>query len=144
MVMFSRRSGTSFWHLRISTLMSFAGNRRNWACPVRSLRFSSPRTIRPLACRALSEDLIGDVDRLGQINPGAEPYRAELETAGVTVIDLTALESGDPLNHGKFAESPEVVRLLGERLMAGQTISGTQPAFATDWKPWRRGEPRKP
>ena len=66
----------------------------------------------------------GDVDRLGQINPAAEPYRAELEKAGVTVLDLTALKSGDPLNHGKFAESPEVVRLLGERLMAGQTISG--------------------
>jgi len=68
----------------------------------------------------------GDVDRLGQINPGAEPYRAELETAGVTVLDLTALKSGDPLNHGKFAESPEVARLLGERLMAGQTISGSK------------------
>ncbi len=66
----------------------------------------------------------GDVDRLGQINPAVEPYRAELERAGVTVLDLTALKSGDPLNHGKFAESPEVVRLLGERLVAGQTISG--------------------
>nr|WP_262266138.1 MULTISPECIES: alpha/beta hydrolase [unclassified Microvirga] len=65
----------------------------------------------------------GDVDRLGQINPAAEPYRSELEKAGVTVLDLTALKSGDPLNHSKFAESPEVVRLLGERLVAGQTIS---------------------
>ncbi|ANY77231.1 hypothetical protein BB934_02540 [Microvirga ossetica] len=44
----------------------------------------------------------------------------------MTVLDLTALKSGDPLNHGKFAECPEVVRLLGERLMAGQTISGNK------------------
>ena len=40
----------------------------------------------------------------------------------MTVLDLTALKSGDPLNHGKFAERPEVVRLLGERLVAGQAV----------------------
>ncbi len=71
----------------------------------------------------LSRYIGGDVDRLGQINPAAEPYRSELEKAGVTVLDLTALKSGDPLNHGKFAERPEVVRLLGERLVSGQTIT---------------------
>lgn len=65
----------------------------------------------------------GAVDRLGQINPAAEPYRSELEKAGVTVLDLTALKGGDPLNHGKFAERPEVVRLLGERLVAGQVVA---------------------
>lgn len=65
----------------------------------------------------------GAVDRLGQINPAAEPYKSDLEKAGVTVLDLTALKGGDPLNHGKFAERPEVVRLLGERLVAGQTIA---------------------
>lgn len=68
----------------------------------------------------------GDVDRLGQINPAAEPYRSELEKAGVTVLDLTALKGGDPLNHGKFAERPEVVRLLGERLVAGQVIADSK------------------
>lgn len=65
----------------------------------------------------------GAVDRLGQIDPAAEPYKSELEKAGVTVLDLTALKGGDPLNHGKFAERPEVVRLLGERLVAGQAIA---------------------
>lgn len=77
----------------------------------------------------------GDVDRLGQINPAAEPYRSELEKAGVTVLDLTALKGGDPLNHGKFAERPEVVRLLGERLAAGQAVAdgknGTGNQFGT-------------
>ena len=72
---------------------------------------------------SVSRHIGGDVDRLGQINPATEPYRSELEKAGVTVLDLTALKSGDPLNHGKFAESPEVVRVLGERLVAGQTIT---------------------
>ena len=72
----------------------------------------------------------GDVDRLGQINPAAEPYRSELEKAGVTVLDLTALKGGDPLNHGKFAERPEVVRLLGQRLVAGQVIADSKNGIA--------------
>lgn len=36
---------------------------------------------------------------------------------------MTKLQSGDRLNHGKFAESPEVVRLIGDRLIAGQTVT---------------------
>ncbi|MDX3926567.1 MAG: alpha/beta hydrolase [Shinella sp.] len=71
----------------------------------------------------LSRRISGNVDRLGQINPAAEPYRSLLEKQGITVLDLTALKSGDRLNHGKFAESPEVVRLIGNRLIAGQTVT---------------------
>ncbi len=36
------------------------------------------------------------------------------------MLDLTKLKGGDRLNHGKFAESPEVVKLIGNRLIAGQ------------------------
>ena len=71
----------------------------------------------------LSRRLAGGVDRLGAIDPSQEPHRSRLERTGVTVLDLTALETGDRLNHGKFAESPEVVRLLGRRLIAGQKVS---------------------
>jgi esterase/lipase superfamily enzyme len=71
----------------------------------------------------LSRRISGNVDRLGQIDPSVEPYRTELEKQGITVIDLTKLKTGDALNHGKFAESPEVVKLIGERLVAGQTIT---------------------
>ena len=49
-----------------------------------------------------------------------------LEKKGITVLDLTALQSGDRLNHGKFAESPEVVRLIGNRLIDGQTVTDSQ------------------
>ncbi len=52
-----------------------------------------------------------------------EPYRSQLEMAGISVLDLTKLKSGDALNHGKFAESPDVVRLIGERLIAGQAVT---------------------
>jgi esterase/lipase superfamily enzyme len=63
------------------------------------------------------------------VDPTAEPYRSQFEAAGISVIDLTALESGDPLNHGKFAQSPQVVQLIGTRLLAGQEIATTNVAL---------------
>ena len=74
----------------------------------------------------LSRRISGNVDRLGQINPAEEPYRSMLEKQGITVLDLTALKSGDRLNHGKFAESPEVVRLIGNRLIDGQSVTDSE------------------
>jgi esterase/lipase superfamily enzyme len=72
---------------------------------------------------ALSRYISGDVQRLGQINPAEEPYKSKLENAGITVVDLTKVKSADSLNHGKFAESPEVVQLIGQRLVNGQTLT---------------------
>ncbi len=74
----------------------------------------------------LSRRISGNVDRLGQVNPAQEPYRTQFENAGITVIDLTKLQSGDKLNHGKFAESPEVVQLIGQRLVSGQPITDSK------------------
>lgn len=71
----------------------------------------------------VSRRISGNVDRLGQIDPAAEPYRTALEKFGISVIDLTKMKSGDSLNHGKFAESPDVVKLIGTRLAAGQTVT---------------------
>ncbi|MGH6813078.1 MAG: alpha/beta hydrolase, partial [Methylocella sp.] len=73
----------------------------------------------------VSSRLAGNVERLGQIDPTAEPYRSALTNSGIAVIDLTGLQSADPLNHAKFANNPEVVQLIGERLIAGQSISGS-------------------
>ncbi len=72
---------------------------------------------------AVSRRISGNIDRLGQIDPSSEPYRSNLEKAGITVIDLTQLKAGDGLNHGKFAASPEVVQLIGRRLVTGQTLT---------------------
>ncbi len=44
---------------------------------------------------------------------------------GVTILDLTALKGGDRINHSIYAKSPEVVRLIGERLIEGQVITDT-------------------
>lgn len=72
---------------------------------------------------SLSRRISGNIDRLGQVDPTIEPYRSEFEKAGITVLDLTKLQTGDRLNHGKFAESPDVVKLIGNRLIAGQTVT---------------------
>jgi esterase/lipase superfamily enzyme len=65
----------------------------------------------------------GDVARLGQINPLAEPYHTALANAGIDVIDLTGLRGADGLNHSKFAENPEIVQRIGQRLIAGETFA---------------------
>ncbi|MDE2578224.1 MAG: alpha/beta hydrolase [Hyphomicrobiales bacterium] len=72
---------------------------------------------------AFSARLWGDVARAGAIDPKVEPYKSELAKLRVTTIDLSDVKSGDPLNHSKFAESPEIVRLIGARLAAGQTLT---------------------
>lgn len=72
---------------------------------------------------AASSLITGRVARLGGINPSEEPYRSKLEQAGITAIDLTKVKSGDSMNHGKFAESPDIVRLIGQRLITGQPLT---------------------
>ena len=75
---------------------------------------------------AVSRRVWGSAARLGAINPDQEPYRTQLEQADINVLDLTKLRAGDALNHGKFAESPEVVQLIGRRLAEGQSVSGSR------------------
>jgi esterase/lipase superfamily enzyme len=74
----------------------------------------------------LSAVLSRGATRLGSVNLEDENYRRELgDLDGVTVLDLTALKSGDRINHSVYAKSPEVVRLIGERLIEGQVITDT-------------------
>jgi esterase/lipase superfamily enzyme len=78
---------------------------------------------------AISRRIWGSSSRLGQVNPNVEPYRTELERAHVTVVDLTGVQSGDALNHGTFAQSPEVVQLIGRQLASGQTLTDGKASF---------------
>jgi esterase/lipase superfamily enzyme len=75
---------------------------------------------------AVSRRVWGDVARLGSIDPETEPYKQELADNKITVIDLTKVKAGDRLNHGKFAESPEIVRLIGARISDGQTLTDSR------------------
>lgn len=70
----------------------------------------------------VSRLIAGDAPRLGAINPTKEPYHSMLEEAHVHVVDLTSVKSDDGLNHDKFTES-EVVKAIGARLAAGQTLT---------------------
>ncbi|MGB6325107.1 MAG: alpha/beta hydrolase [Methylocella sp.] len=81
------------------------------------------------AALRISRHLAGNVDRLGQIDPMAEPYHSALEKSGIDVIDLTDLRGSNALNHSKFADNPQVVQRIGERLIDGQTISGSDVSF---------------
>ena len=44
----------------------------------------------------------GDVDRLGAIDPDAEPWKSTLEKENVHVFDLTDVSTPDRLRHGKL------------------------------------------
>lgn len=77
----------------------------------------------------LSRLIAGQVTRIGAVDVTNPAYVARIEaTSGVTVLDLTALKGGDPLNHSKFATSPAMVRLLGDRLVAGQVVDDASPS----------------
>ncbi|MBA4788564.1 MAG: alpha/beta hydrolase [Rhizobiales bacterium] len=71
----------------------------------------------------VSQKVWGSRARLGQVDPAVEPYRTQFEAENISVIDLTKINTGDQLNHGKFAESPEVVQMIGSRIAAGQTLT---------------------
>lgn len=61
--------------------------------------------------------------RLGAINPNIEPFKSELARDRIFAVDLTGVKSDDPLNHGTFAQSPDIVRMIGTRLAGGQALS---------------------
>jgi len=83
----------------------------------------------------LSSFVAGGVARVGAVDLTQQEYVAQLEAVpGIVVLDLSALRTNDPLNHSKFATSPQVVRLLGDRLVSGQEIDGSEvsPAGAAE------------
>ena len=81
---------------------------------------------------ALSSLIAGGVTRVGAVDLSRPENVAELESApGIVVLDLSALQTSDRLNHSKFATSPDVVRLLGDRLIAGQQIGASDIGVAS-------------
>lgn len=84
----------------------------------------------------LSQFISRGATRLGAIDLSRDEYQRELgPLEGVTVLDLTAIRSGDRINHDLFAASPEAVKLIGTRLVQGQVITDSDvsgPASAAD------------
>jgi esterase/lipase superfamily enzyme len=46
-----------------------------------------------------------------------------LEQEQISVVNMTRLPSHDFFNHGKFAEDPRVVELIGQSLASGQVLT---------------------
>ncbi len=67
-----------------------------------------------------SSIIAGNRPRVGDY--GDDKDLAEL---GVTVIDISSISSGDPLNHAKFADNPLMVQLLGQRLNEDDMLAGS-------------------
>jgi esterase/lipase superfamily enzyme len=61
--------------------------------------------------------------RLGAVDPDVEPYKSIFAREQVSVINMTRLPSHDAFNHGKFAEDPKVIELIGRSLAAGQVLT---------------------
>ncbi|KUJ79248.1 hypothetical protein AVO44_08400 [Ruegeria profundi] len=47
---------------------------------------------------------------------------AQLDALGVTVIDLTTVKDTNSTNHTKFADSPEVVQIIGGEMLKGDSL----------------------
>ena len=71
---------------------------------------------------ALSGWIWGSDVRLGAVDPDVEPYKSRLANDHVTVFNLAKLESLDYANHNKFVKSPELVQIIGDRLVAGGVL----------------------
>lgn len=74
---------------------------------------------------ALSRQLWGG-PRLGAIDPDIEPYSTQLAQEKIDVVNLTKLKSSDQFNHGKFAENPKAVEIIGRSLAGGQTLTDSR------------------
>lgn len=67
----------------------------------------------------MSRWISGGVNRLG----GADPtiYAEDIRRLGITVVDTSASATKDQLGHSAFANGPEIIDLLGQRL-SGQSL----------------------
>ncbi|WP_395664737.1 alpha/beta hydrolase [Methylocella sp.] len=65
--------------------------------------------------------------RLGAVNLDAEPYHSIFGAEkNLSVINLTRFPSHDEFNHGKFAQDPRVVEMIGTSLASGQTLTDSR------------------
>jgi len=64
---------------------------------------------------SLSSSLAGDRQRVGALDPSKPRDRAELDHLGVRVYDMSSF-SGGIINHGVYADAPDVIRSIGAHL----------------------------
>lgn len=74
---------------------------------------------------SLSQHLSGNRPRIGNFADDGE-----IAQLGIIVYDATAVKSQDRLGHAKFAQAPEIVQLLGNRLSAGNKLVNNDVRFS--------------
>lgn len=74
----------------------------------------------------LSRRIAGGVSRVGATDPD------NLAALGLKVVDLSLVNDKSNANHSKFAESPEIVQLIGTGINQGNTLSTTGAASSAD------------
>jgi esterase/lipase superfamily enzyme len=72
---------------------------------------------------AASKFLWGSTARVGEIDPNAATYKDFLAENRISVINMTDIKTDDAVNHGKFAESPKIIQLIGKQLATGQPVT---------------------
>jgi esterase/lipase superfamily enzyme len=72
---------------------------------------------------SLAETVTGGVSRLGAVDVSQEPWSSRLRQERIAVVDLTKAASSDAVGHTTFAQSPDVVRAIGTRFLAGQSLA---------------------
>lgn len=73
---------------------------------------------------AFSKFVWSSTDRAGAFTIKDPEMAKRLEAANITVFDLSDIKTSDNLGHGKFATSPDVVKLIGSRLADDNGIKG--------------------
>ena len=81
----------------------------------------------------ISSVVAGGVTRVGGVHVEEATYQEKFaDVPGLVFIDTSPLQRGAGLNHSTFATSPKIVQLIGERLLAGQPITDSDPVSPVD------------
>jgi esterase/lipase superfamily enzyme len=73
---------------------------------------------------SLSKNIWGGIPRLGDVDPGQEPYRSEFEQDHILVFNLTGLASpGDDAHDLAFEDVTSLMGMIKRRLSEGQAMS---------------------
>ncbi len=82
----------------------------------------------------LSGLIAGNRPRLGEYADAED-----IASYGVVVVNVTDVEAGDSLNHNKFADNPVLVKLIGDQLRSGRSLTEVEKDVAGHFEGLARG-----